>query len=65
MTDNNSPYETSFSLPQLGLIKQELITYEIKNGMLRKVTTVRQFAGNDYTDTQTIEPLLSIENADA
>lgn len=61
MEDNYSPYTTAFSLPTKGIIKQELITYEVKDGMLRKVTTTREFSGNDYDDYQTIEPLCAVK----
>jgi hypothetical protein len=55
--DNQSPYNTLIELPREGLIKQELTTYEIKDGMLRKITVCRHFTVNDYDDSQTIEPL--------
>lgn len=61
MEDNYIPYTTAFSLPTKGIIKQELITYEIKDGMLRKVTTTREFSINDYDDYQTIEPLCAVK----
>jgi len=59
--NNGSPYTTSFSLPTKGIIKQELITYEIKDGMLRKVTTIREFSKDDYDDYQTVEPLCAVK----
>jgi hypothetical protein len=56
-----SPYTTAFSLPKTGIVKQEFITYEIKNGMLRKITTTRRFTANNYDDSQTIEPLCAVK----
>lgn len=60
--NNESPYTTCFSLPREGIIKQELITYEVKDGILRKITTVREFSSNDYDDHQVIEPLYRVGN---
>lgn len=59
-----SPYKTCFDLPREGIIKQELITYEVKDGMLRKVTTVREFASDDYSDHQITEPLCKVGKTD-
>lgn len=59
--NDQSPYTTCFSLPGNGIVKQELITYEIKDGMLRKITTVRDFTDDDYDDSQTIEPLCAVK----
>lgn len=57
----DSPYTTLMDLPRDGLIKQELVTYEIKDGMLRKITVCRHFTKDDYDDSQTIEPLCKVE----
>jgi len=44
-----------------GVVKQEFITYRVKDGMLRKETTVRRFFGDDdYNDSTTTEPLLKV-----
>ena len=40
-----------------GLVKQELITYERKDGVLKKITVSRKFFNNDYQDTRTEEIL--------
>lgn len=58
---NDSMYDSCFSSPREGLIKQILITYEIKDGMLRKVTTVRAFSKDDFDEHQSIEPLYCVE----
>lgn len=60
--EDHSPYTTSFSLPRKGLIKQELITYEIKDGMVRRTTTTREFSNNDYDDYQVSEPLCAAKD---
>lgn len=43
-----------------GVVKQEFITYRVKDGILRKETTVRKFFGDDYNDSSTTEPLLKV-----
>ena len=49
-----------------GVIKQEFVTYRVKDGMLRKETTTRQFSNSgDYHDSQTVEPLVRQEAVDA
>lgn len=56
----DSPYNTLLELPREGLLQQELTTYEVKDGMLRKITVVRHFSKNDYDDSQIIEPLCKV-----
>ena len=56
----SSPYDTMFVMPSEGVLKQELITYKIVDGMLKKITVTRRFFNNDYLDNQTIEPLCQI-----
>ena len=48
-------------LPRKGLIRQELISYEEKNGMLIKYTTIRIYDDDgDYQDHTRSEPLEQI-----
>ena len=57
MTGNTHLEET----PREGLLKQELITYEVKNGVLYKMITERRFGeptSNDYIDSCSSEPIL-------
>lgn len=53
---SESPYAVMLEAPRRGIIRQELITYENKDGQMRRVTTVRDFYGDelDYIDTQNI-----------
>ena len=45
-----------------GVIKQELITYRVRNGQLIKGSVSRKFsASGDYTDSTTFEPLINLE----
>ena len=60
MTGNTQFEDT----PREGLIKQELITYEVKNGILHKMITERRFGqptSGDYIDDYTSEPILVIK----
>ena len=43
-----------------GVIKQEFITYRVKDGMLRKEITNRRFYNEDYHDSITTEPLMRV-----
>ena len=48
-------------VPREGLLKQELITYEVKNGVLYKMITERKFGeptSDDYIDSCSSEPSL-------
>ena len=46
-----------------GVIKQEFVTYRVKDGMLRKETTTRKFNHDqtDWHDTSSVEPLIHLE----
>jgi len=49
-----SPYTEMLETPRTGILRQELVTYEEHNGVVRKITTVRNFFDKDYNDSQTI-----------
>ena len=53
----------AFESDVTGVIKQEFITYRVKDGMLRKETTIRQFQSNgkDWIDTSTVQPLAEVK----
>ena len=59
------PFTSAFESDVEGVVKQELITYRVKNGMLRKETTTRTFQtnGKDWIDTSTVEPLAEVKDA--
>jgi hypothetical protein len=59
------PFVSAFEADTRGVVKQEFITYRVKDGMLRKETTVRKFQGDgsDWVDTSTVEPLAEVKNA--
>lgn len=51
-----------FDLPRPGLIRQELVTYQIIQGTLYRQTTLRKFMGkDDYLDSYVSEPLYKDE----
>jgi hypothetical protein len=57
------PFVSAFESDTTGVVKQQLITYRVVNGMLRKETTTRQFQGSDdWHDTSTVEPLVETKN---
>lgn len=49
-----SPHGVMLAAPSRHLIRQELITYEIKDDAVVKTIVVREFHGNehDYTDSK-------------
>lgn len=47
-----SPYDTAFSKPEQGLLRQELVTYVKRNGVTYRETVTRSFFDNDYSDTK-------------
>jgi|TARA_B100001093_G_scaffold204604_1_gene196695 hypothetical protein len=57
----DGPLVSAFEADTTGVIKQEFVTYRIREGMLVKETTSRRFQGNDYHDVSSVEPLLEVE----
>ena len=59
----DGPFTSAFESDIEGVVKQELITYRVKNGMLRKEVTTREFRdnGKDWNDTSSIQPLLKVD----
>jgi hypothetical protein len=58
----DGPLVSAFQTEPTGVIKQELITYRIKDGMLRKETTSRRFNSDqtDWHDSQSVDPMFKI-----
>jgi hypothetical protein len=56
----DGPLVSAFESDPTGVIKQELITYRIKDGMLRKETTSRRFNKDhtDWHDSSSVDPLM-------
>jgi hypothetical protein len=51
-----SPYGMLLAAPSPGIIRQELTTYEMKDGVVRRIVTTREFYGDelDYVDSQCV-----------
>ena len=56
----DGPLVSAFESSPTGVVKQELITYRVKDGMLRKETVKRRYFGSDYHDSTTTEPLMKV-----
>ena len=59
----DGPLVSAFESDPTGVIKQELVTYRIKDGMLRKETTTRRFNSDqtDWLDSNTVDPILEVK----
>ena len=57
------PFVSAFESDATGVIKQELITYRVKDGYLRKEVTSRKFNSDqsDWHDSQSVDPILEIK----
>lgn len=62
-TKYEGPFTSAFESDIEGVVKQELITYRVKDGMLRKEVTTREFRdnGKDWNDTSSIQPLVQVD----
>jgi hypothetical protein len=55
------PLLTALQAPDDGVLKQEFITYRLKEDMLVKEVVTRKFKEDgDYYDSSTSEPLLKV-----
>ena len=62
-TKYEGPFVSAFESDVTGVIKQELITYRVKDGYLRKEVTTREFKGpDDWDDTSSTQPLVEVSN---
>ena len=59
----DGPLVSAFESDVTGVVKQELITYRIKNGMLRKEVTSRRFNSDqtDWHDSQSTDPMMEVK----
>ena len=64
-TKLDGPLVSAFEQDTTGVIKQEFITYRVKDGMLRKETTTRKFNSDqtDWHDSSTVDPMMEVKNA--
>ena len=59
----DGPLVSAFESDPTGVVKQELVTYRIKDGMLRKEVTTRKFNSDqtDWHDSNTVDPMMEIK----
>ena len=59
----DGPLVSAFESDVDGVVKQELITYRVKDGQFRKETTTRKFNQDqsNWHDTSSVEPLLEVK----
>lgn len=56
------PFFDAFEGTTNGVLRQELITYKIRDGMLVMERTMRHYVGDDYTDSVSSIPLAEATN---
>jgi hypothetical protein len=63
MTQENKPgpFYTAFQGDNTGVIKQELITYRIRDGVLVKETVSRDYSKTNYQDSISVIPLAEVK----
>ena len=56
---SDGPFKASFDADAVGVIRREIITYRLKDGVMIKETAVRDYyADGDYHDSQSCLPLV-------
>ncbi len=63
MTQENKPgpFYTAFQGDNTGVIKQELVTYRIRDGVLIKETVSRDYSKTNYQDSISVIPLAEVK----
>ena len=59
--DKEGPFYAAFQGDTTGVIKQELTTYRIRDGVLVKEIVQREYSENDYTDNFSVAPLAEVK----
>ena len=55
----DGPFKNAFDADTNGVVRREIVTYRIKNGMMIKETAVRDYyKSGDYQDSESILPLV-------
>ena len=59
----DGPLVSAFESDPTGVVKQELVTYRIKDGMLRKEVTTRKFNSDqtDWHDSNSVDPMIAVK----
>ncbi len=60
----DGPLVSAFQRNVDGVVKQELITYRVKDGQFCKETTTRRFNKDqsNWHDTSSVEPLIEVKD---
>ena len=60
----SGPLVSAFERNVDGVVKQELITYRVKDGQFRKEITTRRFNKDqtNWHDTSSVEPLMDVKD---
>lgn len=59
MTDG--PFKSAFNADTTDVVRREITTYRVRNGMMVKETAVRDYYSNgDYHDSQNTLPLVKL-----
>ena len=63
MTQENKqgPFYAAFQGDNTGIIKQELVTYRIRDGVLVKETVSRDYSKTNYQDSISVIPLAKVK----
>jgi hypothetical protein len=55
---SEGPFKSAFEADTAGVLRREIVTYRLLNGVMIRETTVRDYYKNgDYHDSQTTLPL--------
>jgi hypothetical protein len=58
----DGPFKSAFDSDTAGVIRREIITYRMRNGIMIKETADRTyFANGDYNDSMCSHPLVEIK----
>lgn len=62
MTDNkvtdDGPFRSAFDIDTKGVVRREIVTYRMQNGMMRKeIATRTYYESEDYNDSVSVIPL--------
>lgn len=57
----DGPFKNAFEASTEGVIRQELITYKMRDGIMIKEVNVRKYTPNDYIDSKDVIPLGEIK----
>jgi hypothetical protein len=59
--EKQGPFYAAFQGDTTGIIKQELVTYRIRDGVLVKETVSREYSKTNYQDSISVTPLAEVK----